>query len=745
MAKIGMQKNTKQTLKARARAVDVKTETDLRGLDEAGTNAEGALAFSIKDPSERLLGLVGAGFFKETSFYDRGRDALGLTEGDNALIQAAQEVAARTDGFASDVLKIAAFARDKLNVRTATQVLLAVAAHEDGTRALKVPLALGKDDKRFAHGWRMDAGVKVPGGVNLDQQSLVRLYASKICLRADEPRVALAAYEALFGELDVNKGYVRAKKHPNAFLRGLMDALTKFDAGLLLKYDTEQHPTFADLMQLGDFRKKGRRGRWSSAKWFYLLKRKLPTGICEGCGALFVNDNGVCERPINGKQTRCGGNIVPFDAEHEMPLIAARVKAFKRTGFDAETERLVKIARLTQENITSQWGSDARTWAYVARDTSYMNLLRNLRSILTAGAETREKAKKAEDLKLVDERNAETVRIVISKLTNQQSIAKARQFPYRYWSALRALGTHGLFTRGSLHADIWRGDSTFGKSMKTAWAKHPQLEEVRDGVVEAMERQAELVPDLGVNDAVDEYTAILVDLSGSMDNRVSSGNEKKDREQGSEISCREVAALFGAVAAKRNQRTVVVAFGESAQVRQVLKRDSVVSNMERIALNEQSTEFCVGHSTNAYLVPPLLLQTGRKFKRVIVLSDQQFWNDKNIYTGRYMNSDGKGLKSFAGEWEKFKRAQPDAWLHCVNLDHGHMAVTPLDRCANVNLLSGFSEYIFDMMMTAEARRKKVEVADAKTEVEIKPVEEAAEAVEDGGRKMLTLEEIRATY
>jgi len=719
MAKIGMQKNTQKTLKDRARAVEVKTEVDLRELDEVGENAEGALAFNIKDPSERLLNLVAAGFFKETSFYDKGRDELGLTEGDNVLIQTAQEVAARTDGYASDLFKIAAFARDKLNIRTAAQVLLAVAAHEDGTRVLQAPLA----------------------GTKLDQQSLVRLYAPKICLRADEPRVALAAYEALFGDLDVNKGYVRAKKHPNAFLRGLMDALTRFDAGLLLKYDTEQHPTFTDLLHLVDFRKKGRRKRWSSAKWFYLLKRRLPTGVCEKCGTLFADNYGICERSTDNGKTYCGGQIVPFDAEREMPLIVARVKAFKRMEFDAETERLVKVARLTQENVTSQWGSDARTWAWVARNTSYMNLLRNVRNILTAGAEARAKVKKAEGLKLVDERNAETVRLVISKLTNRQAIAKARQFPYRYWSALRALGTEGLYTKGSIHAKLWSGN-TFGKSDKTGWEKHPQLDEVHEAVIEAMELQAESVPNLSEADAADEYTAILVDLSGSMDNRVSSGDEKKDaRGQGSEISCREVAALFGAIAAKRNPRTLVVAFGESAQIRQVLKRDSVVSSMERIARNELYSDLYVGHSTNVHLVPSLLLQTGRKFKRVIVFSDQQFWNDQNIYTDSFAGNDGRALLSFAGEWEKFKRMQPDTWLHCVNLDHNHMAVTPLDRHTNVNLLSGFSEYIFDMMVSAEVGRK-AEVSSADLEVDETVIEAT---VSESGRKRMTLEEIRATY
>jgi len=703
MAKIGMNKNTKSTLEGREVKVQAKTEQDLRALPEAVQNAAGGLAFNIADPSERLLYMVAAGYFNEVGFYDRKGGELGLTEADQALLDAAKEVASRTDGFASDLLKIAAFARKELNVRTAPQVLLAVAAHEAGTRALKgapkagQPVATPGSDKG-------------PWPLHVDKMSLVRQYVPRICQRADEPRVAFAAYEALFGELDKKKGYVRAQKHPNAFLRGLMDKLAQTPPNLLLKYDTNDHPTFTDLLSVVDFRRKGRGDTWKSALWFYLMNRKLPNMVCEKCGALCLFDarkrpsdfdEVFCERIVSGSKEKCGGHLWPFDAEEQLPEIAARIKVLQRQEFDDETLRLAKLAGLTQENITSQWGSDARTWAYVAAITPYMNLLRNLRNILST------------------EPDEETIKTVARKLTDPKLIERNKQFPYRYWTALRALGFEGQFMGNRRIGNSFQG-TTFGKSTKIGWEKSPYLDTVRNSLVDAMELQCAHVPNLAENDALDEHTAIVVDLSGSMNSHVSSD---------SEITCCEVAALFGAVAAKQCPRTLVVAFGERAQVRQALARDSVVSNMERVGRNGPEPQTYVGGNTNAHLVPQMLAQSGRKFRRLILLSDHQFWNDSY-----------GSVVSFAGEWEKFLRTQPDCWLHAVNLEHNHNSSTPLDRFSKVNLVSGFSERIFDLMVAAE-RGQKVEEA---------PVEEVA--VEADGvqktqvdRKLPTLDEIRKWY
>lgn len=588
MSSIGMKWNTKESLKQRDVKVKVKTEEDLRKLDTATTNLAGGVAFDIEDPSLRLLYLVGAGFFNEVAFYDRKSGNLELTAGDRALIETAQQIAVRKDGFASDLLKIARYARTELNTRTTPQVLLAVAAHEEATR------------------------------------QYVRSYTPLICKRADEPRVVFAAYQALFGELDVNRGYMRAKSYPKSLLRGLMDALCHYKDGLILKYDDGKHPTFADLLRVVDLDSKGRAHLpgWNEAKWFFLMNHKLPDGRCNACGRLYAGKNikYTCERK------GCEGTIEAFDAEASIPQIAARVKAFRRKEFDKETQRLVKMARLTQEDITSNWGSDTRTWNFVLPSTPYMNLLRNLRNLLAAETKARGKAKTDEEKETTKREGTKMIDTIVRRLTDKKAVANSRQYPYRFWTALHALGLENFYVRNSIHANLWKG-MTYGKSDVTGWEKSPYLQQVRDAVLDAAELAVSNVPDLSVNDEAEALTVVAVDLSGSMDNKVSGK---------SEISCREVAAMFGAIAVKQLSRTLVIAFGETAQVRQVTKRDSLLTLVERIARNEQDSQgLYVGHSTNAHLISSLLEQSDYKIARVILFSDQQFWNNGGQYVYGY--------------------------------------------------------------------------------------------------------------
>src|SRR3954469_14540999 len=112
-------------------------------------------AYEVADPSQKLIHLIGGGFFNEPRYYDPKRsydeftrellttgkiastlvDEQGLTAQAREVIEAATAVA--TSEHPEDLLIIAAWARDPregLRLRTTPQILLVIAAEHPGTR-----------------------------------------------------------------------------------------------------------------------------------------------------------------------------------------------------------------------------------------------------------------------------------------------------------------------------------------------------------------------------------------------------------------------------------------------------------------------------------------------------------------------------------------------------------------------------------------------------------------------------------
>jgi|LNFM01.1.fsa_nt_gb 60 kDa SS-A/Ro ribonucleoprotein len=204
MARFAMAKGAPPANKSQAAASDVTV------------NRAGGEAFSISDPSLRMLTMLGSSFFNEPNYYGKSADgedaALGLSGDAANLLETAKQIA-RGDN-PRDLLALALWARTEMNVRSTPQVLLALAASEPKTKPF------------------------------------VRQYARKIVQRADEVRQVFAAYLALFaGGVAQNK---RGQKLPNSLKRGLADAIGKFSEAQLMKYDSADRPTFKDVLRMID-------------------------------------------------------------------------------------------------------------------------------------------------------------------------------------------------------------------------------------------------------------------------------------------------------------------------------------------------------------------------------------------------------------------------------------------------------------------------------------------------------------
>jgi 60 kDa SS-A/Ro ribonucleoprotein len=195
----------------------------------ASVNRAGGVAFEVNDPALKLITMTGGSFFAEPRFYNaeacvpkRGTggkfeklaERLEIVDGKlkgfvtcDELPETAREVIATAIDVANgktpeDMLAIANWLRNEMNIRMTPQILLVLASQMGGTK------------------------------------SLVRKYATHIVKRPDEVKTCLLIHRFLFG----------LKNLPNGLASGLADATSKFGERGLMKYDDSGFPTWKDVL-----------------------------------------------------------------------------------------------------------------------------------------------------------------------------------------------------------------------------------------------------------------------------------------------------------------------------------------------------------------------------------------------------------------------------------------------------------------------------------------------------------------
>ena len=211
---------------AKSRIRNAKLPSNSR---EATVNRAGGVSFAIKDAALKLITMTGGAFFAEPKFYNaescvppRGvggkleklEERLQLVKNKLAgfasceeLDEVAREVVATAVDVANsknpeDLLVIANWLRNEMNIRLTPQVLMVVASRIDATK------------------------------------SLVKKYAPHIIKRPDEIKTCLLAHRFFFGLKDLK----------NALARGLSETLAKFGEKALMKYDGVDFPKWKDVL-----------------------------------------------------------------------------------------------------------------------------------------------------------------------------------------------------------------------------------------------------------------------------------------------------------------------------------------------------------------------------------------------------------------------------------------------------------------------------------------------------------------
>lgn len=314
-----------------------------------------------------------------------------------------------------------------------------------------------------------------------------------------------------------------------------------------------------------------------------------------------------------------------------LPKIAALKALLAKATLDDEALELVQKSGVTWETFISKFGSNKENWERVSNNMGYMALLRNLRNF--------------------EKFEVGNIEEIAKRIADPVQVKKSKQLPFRFYSAIKAV-TNGV--------------------LETAVAK------ALDASLSNMDLSGK--------------TAIIVDLSGSMEGKLS---EKSD------VSYKEIAAVLGAVASKKSPESIVIGFANSAKKIEVKGYDPVVTSVQKIMHTQ------VGGSTFAHKAFELL-GTDVKYDRIILISDMQCYDDASIR----VRSSYYGNTSVNALWEEYRKKHPATKLYSLDVSAYGTSQLPKWAGNNVVQLWGWSDKLIDFMKNSEGKSSLLETISA---------------------------------
>lgn len=243
--------------------------------------------------------------------------------------------------------------------------------------------------------------------------------------------------------------------------------------------------------------------------------------------------------------------------------------------------------------------------------------LRNLRNMIQAGAD---------------------IDPVLLTFMSEDAVHKSRLLPFRFFSAYQELHMAGMASTKIVRAlDV------------------------------AMRNACENV------DPLPGRTAVLIDVSGSMDYRVSNK---------SVTTCANIAAVLGAMAGHISDDAFVVCFNSDAKAIP-MTGVSILSDMSMVPRASGGTNMAAGFK--------VLIQSGFDADRVIVLSDNE------VNGGGWFSRDNKRvIQAYLDEYRK--KVGHDVWCHAIDLQ-GYGTTQFIGP--KVQVMAGWSESVLRFIGIAE--------------------------------------------
>lgn len=240
---------------------------------------------------------------------------------------------------------------------------------------------------------------------------------------------------------------------------------------------------------------------------------------------------------------------------------------------------------------------------------------------------------------------------IVAKLTDKKEVQKSRLLPFRFYSAYKEVS-----------------------SLRSSEGKRRVL----DALVEALDLSIDNLQDIV------GYSAILIDLSGSMNHSISSM---------SSVTAREVACVLGAICAKKGIADVYV-FADKCELVEVSKKSTVMDIADKLI------KTYVGGCTNLDTALRKIESSGTKYTNLIILSDGDCYSQKSGNSFRF--SEGWGCRYSPDE--DVNRLMKSGFFKKVYLNNllgNNFAIVNTDDFRK-NLITGFSERIVDVINTYSA-------------------------------------------
>jgi 60 kDa SS-A/Ro ribonucleoprotein len=240
-------------------------------------------------------------------------------------------------------------------------------------------------------------------------------------------------------------------------------------------------------------------------------------------------------------------------------------------------------------------------------------------------------------------KNKEVTKLVADRLRDKKQIAEAKQFPYQMFVAWRETNANN--------------DIPF---------------DVKDALQDAMEISIDNVPSLPGNGFV------CLDTSGSMGSPITGHDENG---KASTVTCVEVAGLIASSIIRKNRSAQLWTFKSDAVKVDLNPRDTVITNTQKLSH--------AGGGTN--ISSPLKNLNALKAKGdwVLYVSDYESWLDSGC-SSWYGNA-----TALAGEWDEFKKRNPNARLICCDLTP--INNNQINQRKDVLQVGGFSDQVYNVV------------------------------------------------
>lgn len=239
---------------------------------------------------------------------------------------------------------------------------------------------------------------------------------------------------------------------------------------------------------------------------------------------------------------------------------------------------------------------------------------------------------------------------IVAKLTDKKEVQKSRLLPFRFYSAYKEVS-----------------------SLRSSEGKRRVL----DALVEALDLSIDNLQDIV------GYSAILIDLSGSMNHSISSM---------SSVTAREVACVLGAICAKKGIADVYV-FADRCELVEVSKKSTVMDITDKL-INTH-----VGGCTNLDTALRKIEASGTKYTNLIILSDGDCYSQSG---NSFRFSEGWGCRYSPDEdVNRLMKSGIFKKVYLNNLLGNNFAIVNTDDFRK-NLITGFSERIVDVINTYSA-------------------------------------------